>query len=322
MPLKQILFMMPSYYNFDEVVIEGLTKYSGYTINSIDTVDKRVYKNSFSKIINFLSKVLLNKNLKPEMRRRYFFHAINKFSSYEYLIVNRPDILSDEILTKAISASKKSILLLWDSLEKIPISEKIISKFNVTYSFDIADCKRYGFKKIENFHFYEPDPDLKKVETYDVVYLGTLDDRIHSLKPILAYLSNEGKKSDIHLYIPPNKRFKKHSNIKTLRKTIPFKESSKFALYGKTILDIGHTNQTGLSFRFFEAMAFRKKIITTNKYVIHYDFYNENNIFVIDDVNNINIPKSFWDSEYYELPEHIVEKYHIKNWVKKVIDER
>lgn len=318
---KQILFMMPSYYNFDEVVIDGLVKYSGYTVNSIDTVDKKVYKNNFIRVINFFSKIFLHKNLKPELRRKYLFHAIDKFSGYEYLIVNRPDILSKEVLDKAINKSKKSILLLWDSLKKIPINQEIISKFNIIYSFDRADCEEYGFKKIENFHFFETSL-ADDISYYDVVYLGTLDDRIYALKKVLNYLNSLGKKSNAQLYVPSNKSFKKHSNITVLKKTVPFKESIKFALSGKIILDIGHQNQTGLSFRFFEAMAFRKKIITTNKYVIHYDFYNEKNIFIIEDVNNINIPNSFWDSDYHELPPHIIERYHIKNWVEKIIDER
>ncbi len=319
--MKQILFMMPSYYNFDEVVIDGLVKYSGYQVNSIDTVDKKVYRNGLDRAINFLSKVFLNKNLKPEMKRKYFFHAIDKFNSYEYLIVNRPDILSKEVLEKAMSVSKKSVLLLWDSLEKIPINEKTISKFNITYSFDKGDCEKYGFSKIENFHFFEKDTNQDK-SVHDVVYLGTLDDRIGSLKKILDYLNKQGKKINAKLYIPRHKNFKKHDHIEVLKKIIPFKESGKLALSGKVILDIGHINQVGLSFRFFEAMAFHKKIITTNKNVMQYDFYNENNIFVIEDVSNINIPNSFWDSNYHELPLHVVERYHIKNWVKKIVNER
>lgn len=320
--MKQILFMMPSYYNFDEVVLDGLVKYSGYHVNSIDTVDKKVYKNPLYRIINFLSKAFLNKNLKPEMKRKFFFQAINKFNTYEYLIVNRPDILSKEVLEKAMSVSKKSVLLLWDSLEKIPIHAETISKFTTVYSFDKHDCEKFGFSKIENFHFFEKKTNEDEIE-YDVVYLGTLDDRIDSLKKILHYLSGEGKKISAKLYIPRRRNFKNNNvHIEVLKKIVPFKESSKLALSSKVILDIGHVNQVGLSFRFFEAMSFRKKLITTNKNVIQYDFYNENNIFVIEDVNNIAIPNSFWETDYHELPVPLVESYHIKNWVKKIVDER
>ncbi|WP_228731997.1 MULTISPECIES: hypothetical protein [Pseudomonas] len=55
--------------------------------------------------------------------------------------------------------------------------------------------------------------------------------------------------------------------------------------------------QAGLSFRFFEAMTSRKKVITTNKSVVDYDFYNPANILVID------------------------EKYTLQGWVKTVFSQ-
>ena len=49
-----------------------------------------------------------------------------------------------------------------------------------------------------------------------------------------------------------------------------------------TILDIHHPKQTGLTMRTIEMIGMNKKIITTNKDIINYDFYNPNNILVID----------------------------------------
>ena len=76
-------------------------------------------------------------------------------------------------------------------------------------------------------------------------------------------------------------------------------------------------NQTGLSFRFFEAMALKKKVITNNSTVKEYDFYNSENIMVVkDDLSNIE--RSFFDSSYQELQPEIYNKYTIQNWVKTV----
>jgi hypothetical protein len=311
--------MMPSYYNFDEVVKDGLVKYSGYSINGIDTAGKQAYRHIFDRILNFSSKVFLNKNLKPEMKRKHFSFLIDKFPEYDYLIVNRPDIISKEILTKAMDKSQKKILLLWDSLEKIPIAQEIISMFDSTYSFDIEDCNNYGFHKIENFHFYETPKDKPEIK-HDVVFLGTLDDRIDALKNILDYLRKEEKKARAYLYIPSSRSLKKHADIEVLSKIVPFKKSDQYAISSKVILDLGHKNQRGLSFRVFEAMVLQKKLITTNKQIKEYDFYDENNIFIIEDVNNMHIPHSFWNSPYNELPTHVIEKYHIKNWVNKILN--
>ena len=79
--------------------------------------------------------------------------------------------------------------------------------------------------------------------------------------------------------------------------------------------------QDGLTFRVFEAIGYHKKLITTNKDIKTYDFYNSNNIYVIDDVKNISIPLSFFETDYEEIPKQIVEKYMLKNWVTTILDK-
>ena len=63
----------------------------------------------------------------------------------------------------------------------------------------------------------------------------------------------------------------------------------------------------------------QKKLITTNKDIKNYDFYNSNNIHVIDDVKNISIPLSFFETNYEEIPTELVEKYIVKNWVTTIL---
>ena len=80
------------------------------------------------------------------------------------------------------------------------------------------------------------------------------------------------------------------------------------------LVDLVRQNQTGLSFRFFEAMALHKKVITNNQTIKQYDFYNENNILLIDN-ENIIIPDTFLNSKYQPLPEELYKKYTVENWI-------
>ena len=61
-------------------------------------------------------------------------------------------------------------------------------------------------------------------------------------------------------------------------------------------------------------------IITDNFSVKEYDFYNPNNIFVIEDVDNITIPLDFFKTDYQEIDIKLREKYHIKNWIHNIIN--
>ena len=83
----------------------------------------------------------------------------------------------------------------------------------------------------------------------------------------------------------------------------------------RIILDIAKPGQAGLSFRFFEAMASRKKVITTNRSVVDYDFYNPANILVIDEANPV-IPERFITDPYVDVPETIYQKYTLQGWVE------
>ena len=74
---------------------------------------------------------------------------------------------------------------------------------------------------------------------------------------------------------------------------------------------LGHN---GLSFRFFEALKYEKKIITDNFSVKEYDFYNPNNIFILHKDNLENL-ETFLHSDYQKLPPELVEKYSFSSWI-------
>ena len=74
-----------------------------------------------------------------------------------------------------------------------------------------------------------------------------------------------------------------------------------------------------MSFRVFEALGHRKKLITTNKDIVNYDFYHPQNILVLDK-EKMEIPEDFVFSPYVEIDETVFAKYKIKNWVKEVFE--
>ena len=87
----------------------------------------------------------------------------------------------------------------------------------------------------------------------------------------------------------------------------------------KIIIEIQRKEQIGLSFRVFEALGQRKKLITTNTDIVNYDFYHPQNILVIDEAA-INIPEDFVNSPYIPVSDKILDKYRLRNWTKKLFD--
>src|SRR5690606_27978528 len=120
--VKRLLLIMPNYYGFDEVVLDGLKAYSNCAVESINFDVGFKYENIFQRIDNACSKLFLGRNKKTLFKERFFSKQIDVWDSFDYLLVNRPDIVPVSILDKAIAKAKSTKLLLWDSLEKIPIS--------------------------------------------------------------------------------------------------------------------------------------------------------------------------------------------------------
>jgi hypothetical protein len=107
--------------------------------------------------------------------------------------------------------------------------------------------------------------------------------------------------------------------IEYLKETIPYSEMLKLLNHYEVILDITKPLQNGLSFRIFESIGMNKKIITNNRAVLEYDFYNPNNILVVD-FDNLTIPKSFFETPFEPIDEVIKQKYHLRSFVKTIVN--
>ena len=108
-------------------------------------------------------------------------------------------------------------------------------------------------------------------------------------------------------------------SVKFRRKVIPNNIINQHYQNSKAILDLMREGQYGLSFRIFEAMAMEKKIVTNNPEIRNYNFYNPNNILVLEeDFSNLN--RDFFETPYEKLSKEIYDYYTLENWVDRVFD--
>ena len=63
-------------------------------------------------------------------------------------------------------------------------------------------------------------------------------------------------------------------------------------------------------------MGLQKKIITNNPNIKNYNFYNPNNIMVIDAELQFDTP--FFETDYTPVPEQIYNQYTIDSWVNVI----
>ncbi|QXN23781.1 hypothetical protein KVP08_014425 [Shewanella putrefaciens] len=97
-------------------------------------------------------------------------------------------------------------------------------------------------------------------------------------------------------------------------KPMAFKQVINILGDSRIVIDIEHPKQNGLTMRTIEMLGMQKKLITTNKNVIEYDFYNPQNILVVDR-EDLSIDTSFLHSEYQPVDATIREKYSLSAWL-------
>jgi len=320
---KEIIFLAPDYYGFNEVVYGGFQKFSGGNVQKIVINESYRYKNLLEKIENFFSKLFLNRNLKSIKAQKKLTQKFENLAFADVIIINRHDLLTTEQLLILHEKTSNLSCILWDSLKKIPEQQKNLNIFTKVFSFDPHDCDEKGFVKIENFYFVKKMP--PSAPKYKVSYLGTYDNRIITLLEFFKFFNQNHISAIATLYIPKSGLGKIKmvlpKNIKFFHRIIPFRESPQMYDECEMILDLVHENQLGMSFRPFEALGLHKKLITNNPEVLKYDFYHPDNIFYVDTSADIVIPESFLESNYQILDEKIYEKYFIKNWVTKIVTE-
>lgn len=75
--------------------------------------------------------------------------------------------------------------------------------------------------------------------------------------------------------------------------------------------------QNGLTMRTIEALGSFKKLVTTNREIMDYDFYSANNVCVMDR-KNPRVPKSFFASDYSTIAQDTYYKYSLEGWLDEI----
>lgn len=315
------------FWGYDHYIVETL---QAKNINSQHIKIADVTHANFSeRAANAVSKIFLNRNLKTEKRQRYVLDFLNQLGHQDQILVLNPDTFDLSTLEQIKKQSDRLITYLYDSLDRVPVVQEKLKLFDKIFSFDVADIQKYGFEKLTNYiylphvscHKQTPETDLFYITSYDnrrIAFIKLLTKRLLELhlKFQIMVIGKKGWKhqlKNIFVSVPEN------LHIVFSVKKIDHTKLPEYYRKSRVLLDLTRENQYGLSFRVFEAMALEKKIITDNELIKSYDFYNPNNILVLNETCG-NLDKSFFETPYKKIPEEIYYKYTLNNWVNKVFE--
>ncbi len=267
-----------------------------------------------------------------EILYRYYKKAIETYrDEFDYIIVIRGEYTPQKAvqLLREKNPNAKLILYMWDSIKNNRGIEKKWHLFDKVYTFDRMDYLAHqgtiGFIPLFYCEEYIDAMSSDQEENYDIAFIGTAHgDRAKIVNQVEAECKAQGLKMFKFLYSPHilvyyyNKMFNKdyrHVNRHDLSFSL-MTQKQIYSVYNQTkcILDVEIKTQTGLTMRTMDILGLKKKLITTNQDIINYDFYNENNISVIDRTN-VQIDYDFIQKPYEDIDESIYKKYSMRNWL-------
>ena len=230
---------------------------------------------------------------------------------------------------KSCYPQSKFLYYQWDPLcgKKIP---EILNLYDASYSFDSADVDNNPEFRFRPSLYLDEYKEIanKKLYKYDVSFVGTLyNNRWPVIKKFMDYFQKNGISSFFYLYMPSWTLYiwdfiRKGSFVSPKKmqfKPMNYLDNVEMVKDSKCVLDIVYSKQTGLSMRAFESMAAKRKYITNNVEVVKYDFYNPNNILIVD-INDIKIPTEFIDLPFEDVNENILRKYSVAGLVDELFE--
>lgn len=304
--------------HYGQAIMVELQKRGAY----VDEYDERPSQNALMKIV-----IRLFKKTVPQIFNNYIKNVIkqNENKDYDYILICRGEAFTTYSIRTLRNAYPKAkvILYLWDVMHNCKMKD-VLDSCDKCMSFDPVDASEnnIGFRPTFFVDDYLPVKETNNF-MYDVEFICTLYHPRHKMiKELRRQFEQQNIRFFTYLYVPGIIRYIQESlfhfpfySFKEISLT-PISITDTIDILNKTkcILDVNPPYQTSLSTRAHEAMAARRKYITTNKHIKDYEYYNPNNVLVVD-INNPIIPKEFLETPFEPVSEQIMHKYSVRGLV-------
>lgn len=184
----------------------------------------------------------------------------------------------------------KYALLFFDTYNaKDYVNELEFDFFNKILSFDLEDCKKYGFTYIQQGQVFSKPKGMKNDEQKrtDLFFVGMGAGRVDVLNDIVRKIDGY---VNYKIHICAVSREKQLIDTKIFyNQTIPYSEELQYIFNTNTVLDVVKQGQSGITLRICEALLFNKKILTNNQSIREMPFYDSRFIKVFNDISDIDI---------------------------------
>ena len=219
---------------------------------------------------------------------------------------------------------------LWDSIDNCQRFKDSMDLFDRVLSFEPEDCEAYGLELRPLFYSdaYQGLP-LTPGDGFqwDACFIGSVHQpsKFHAVREIAQTLERRGLRVFTWFYMPSR-------SVEKLRKFtdaayrgvefrfdgLPADRVADIYAHSKCIIDSPQQGQSGLTMRTLETVGARRKLITANRDVAHYDFHAGGDVLVWNGTRSMN--DGFFSKPFTPLPDDVYDSYSITEFVRTLLD--
>jgi hypothetical protein len=321
---KKILFIGPKFFGYEQDIANELRIQGA----EVDFLPDRPFTSPVMKAV-----IRFRRDWIIDFSDRYFLESVEAFGRghYDLIFVVQGEGLSVKTLSifRMLFPKARLVWYLWDSLRNKKSLVPNLDVFDDCHTFDAKDANYYGINFRPLFFSSGFSREATSDYKYHLSFIGTAhSDRFRIVSNMIAAIP-EQTICYWYLYLQApwvfwahkisNPAYRGASITKFCFDPMPKQHVQNVFFDSLAILDIEHPRQTGLTMRTFEALGANKKLVTTNSLIKDCDFYNPQNILVIDRDYIPRIPDDFFQSPYIPLTDLIYNKYSLKAWLRDVV---
>jgi hypothetical protein len=231
---------------------------------------------------------------------------------------------------RAALPAARFTLYFWDGYGNMPKdSSAKVPLFDRAFTFDPTDAATDRRLRYRPLFFLDAYANLPAAQPdIDLLFFGTAHgDRYTVLRRLSRVLPPEVRFEKV-LYFPsqliyatrrmldPRLRGARRSEF--IFKPLGKPDVLRLVSRARAVVDVERHVQTGLTMRTMETVGAGKKLVTTNSKVVEADFYDPDNIAVIDR-KSPTLPAAFFERPYRSLPPPLLRRYSLSGWLEEVL---
>jgi hypothetical protein len=343
MKSQKALLICPNFRGYEKEIKRGLEDL-GYTVKAVFYEEDahfnlpiviKIILRLFASIlqalpINDLKTVELHSNFRQYFLSMFCFPLFNKFiiestyGKFEKTLIIKGFGINKNTLCNIDSTHK--FLYQWDSLVRYSSIKPIYKYLSNVYTFDKSDADNGFGCYLPNFFVRDADYSCSEVINfkYDVLFVGMYTKyRLDNLQKIVEHCNKNGLRHFIKLYRPRSKFVSKksYSDPLIIDSLINANEYSALLNESKSVIEVSHIGQAGMTQRVLDALD-------KNKLIICFDAINElddfpNRTLLLSDFLQFN-KKDFEESISYLFAEEdkknsFITEYELDNWLQTIL---